>query len=562
MVDTSESPQDNQTPIELSDVQSGDAGPLFQTEEAAESVYARNIEVVRNAVMKAARLVNARGLLVLVARPDQGALVALDCSYGFAVNDYSTIHWPLHGGILAKVFSEQRSLILSAPSTDPDEFYILTNPNIKNAAIVPLSYTWRREGKPDRIETIGVLIAAGKQQLSGEPDAFTDEDLDILAQSSGRISSLLAYTDLYSVSSEAVHQFRLSIQSLRSGFLAINKAGIIYEMNGAVEQILGIPNVQGEHFTTVFTEKLVFLKGRVERVFSSGQSDTTELDMEAPGEGGKPVQKKFRIQFDPVYAKATGVKAEVTGIVLLLTDITSSSPSEQTLAEAMGQIVHDLRIPLTVIGGWADTAWMSEDTDLMNEALEAIQLQSRRMKRMVYDLLDISRILAGRSLAIEQQPFNLHEILSGLVADFRDNNTKDSVVFDDLDYRTDKEEIRSDPDRIAGICGNFLSNAMKYSPEKGREEGKNHVRLVVTEEGEFLRIAVVDQGMGIPKPQLGGMFKPYFRVHSEDHRKVKGTGLGLYLCRCVVEALGGTIGVESEWKRGSTFYFTVPIGNA
>lgn len=553
MVASSGSPQKDHQPLEPSDVENETSGTLSQAEEGPESVYARNMEVVRNAVMKAARLVNARGLLVLVARPDQGALVALDCSYGFAVSDYSTIFWPLHGGILARVFAEQRPQILSTPSTDPDEFFILTRPNIKNAAVVPLTYTWKSQGKPDRIETVGVLIAVGKHKSSGATEEFTEEDIKILAKSSERISSLLSYTDLYSVTSEAVHQFRLSIQSLRSGFLSINNQGIIYEMNRAAEQILGIPNVQGEPYEKVFTDKLGFLKNRVQRVFSSGTSDSTEIEIDVPNEESGTTRKKYRIQLDPVFSLASDTKSAVTGVVLLLTDITAAN--EQTLAGVMGTIVHDLRNPLAIIQTYAQTALPVDDSEFREEALKITLLQSRRMERMTNDLLDISRLLSGHPLAFKKEPFNLRETLAGLIEDMRVINSRRTVFFEDLDYRTDREEMVSDGDRIASICGNFLTNAMKYSPE----EKENHIRLVVTEEGGFMRIAVIDQGMGIPEDQQAKMFKAYFRVQSQDHAKVKGTGLGLYLSRNVVEALGGTIGLESEWKQGSTFYFTIPV---
>ncbi|HLV78987.1 MAG TPA: hypothetical protein VKT32_01860, partial [Chthonomonadaceae bacterium] len=88
MVASSGSPHKDREPVEPSGVPAQASEPLTQTEEGPESVYARNMEVVRSAVMKAARLVEARGLMVLVARPDQGALVALDCSYGFNIADY------------------------------------------------------------------------------------------------------------------------------------------------------------------------------------------------------------------------------------------------------------------------------------------------------------------------------------------------------------------------------------------------------------------------------------------------------------------------------------------
>jgi signal transduction histidine kinase len=114
--------------------------------------------------------------------------------------------------------------------------------------------------------------------------------------------------------------------------------------------------------------------------------------------------------------------------------------------------------------------------------------------------------------------------------------------------------IWADPDRLRQALTNLLSNAVKYSPSGGsivvrvRERGTMHVV-----------IEVIDHGLGIPPEQVGKLFQKFARVHSEEHLKASGTGLGLYICRLIVEGHGGQIWVESEVGKGSTFGMSLPV---
>jgi signal transduction histidine kinase len=122
-----------------------------------------------------------------------------------------------------------------------------------------------------------------------------------------------------------------------------------------------------------------------------------------------------------------------------------------------------------------------------------------------------------------------------------------------MDVPTSFPRIWADPDRLRQVLTNLVSNAVKYSPPgdsivvRARERGAQHIV-----------IEVVDHGLGIPPEQIGKLFQKFARVRSEDHLKVSGTGLGLYICRLIVEGHGGQIWVESEPGKGSTFGMALP----
>jgi two-component system sensor histidine kinase VicK len=100
----------------------------------------------------------------------------------------------------------------------------------------------------------------------------------------------------------------------------------------------------------------------------------------------------------------------------------------------------------------------------------------------------------------------------------------------------------------------MISNAIKYTPPGGT------IRTVVSREESSIRFAVSDSGRGIPKEDLGKVFDPFFRVPQQSNDRTPGTGLGLALARSLVELHGGNIWAESEPKKGSTFFFTIPLG--
>jgi signal transduction histidine kinase len=114
--------------------------------------------------------------------------------------------------------------------------------------------------------------------------------------------------------------------------------------------------------------------------------------------------------------------------------------------------------------------------------------------------------------------------------------------------------IVADPDRLRQVLNNLTSNAVKYSPSGGsiivrcRERGSQHVV-----------IEVIDHGIGIPPDQVDRLFQKFQRVRSEEHNRISGTGLGLYICRLIVEGHGGQIWVESELGKGSTFGLVLPL---
>ena len=218
-------------------------------------------------------------------------------------------------------------------------------------------------------------------------------------------------------------------------------------------------------------------------------------------------------------------------------------------SEFVAIIAHDFRSPLMAIRGFAEL--VLEDTDLplesRQEFMQTIMDQTDDLARLANDTLLISRMETGEIQYewrdVELAPLILESVPLGL--------SRHSVVTDVPEGLT---AIVADADRIKQIVTNLLSNAVKYSPEGGaitvrvRERGDQHVL-----------IEVADQGLGIPPDQVGRLFQKFERVRSDEHLRVSGTGLGLYICKKIAEGHGGQIWVESEIGRGSTFSVLLPV---
>ncbi len=219
---------------------------------------------------------------------------------------------------------------------------------------------------------------------------------------------------------------------------------------------------------------------------------------------------------------------------------------------------HELRTPLSAILGCVEVL-LDEDLGQLNreqcEYLQLVQHGSHRLLTITNDLLDATRIEAGR-LELVLQPTDLTTVVETVAAEFDAR----------ISSRDQKLTVVSHPglppallDRTRGvqIIGNLLSNASKYSPEKGSIT----VALSLAQEEGFLRVSVADDGVGISVQDQGKLFERFFRAESGLLTGAEGVGMGLYVARSLAELHGGRIWFESELGKGSTFYVTFPIAD-
>jgi signal transduction histidine kinase len=218
--------------------------------------------------------------------------------------------------------------------------------------------------------------------------------------------------------------------------------------------------------------------------------------------------------------------------------------------EFISTISHELRTPLGFIKGYVTTLMREDaqwDAGARSEFLRIIDEEADRLRELIDNLLDSSRLETG-TLGMTREPTRVGPLI-------RDTTYRTQSAYPDmplsLEIPDDLPVLHVDSTRISQVLDNLLSNAQKYAPGAP-------VTLRVGLEPDRLRIDVHDQGPGIPGEHLPHLFQRFYRV-PDSQRSVRGTGLGLYICRKIVEAHGGEIGVESKAGTGTRFFFTLPI---
>jgi signal transduction histidine kinase len=226
--------------------------------------------------------------------------------------------------------------------------------------------------------------------------------------------------------------------------------------------------------------------------------------------------------------------------------------------EFIGYVTHELRNPLTTMRGFVQT--MLADTEghldaaTRTELHETIEAEADRMLDLINELLDSSRLEAGRPVQLHTRKFDLKALLTRLAHNQKYykfwKEGRHSMV---LEIAPDLPDIEADEDKVHQIVANLLTNAIKYSPDGGE------VRLVAERHGDGVRILVQDHGVGMTEEQCGRLFKPFERLDREEIRGIAGTGLGLYLMKHLVDLHGGSLTCRSQAGEGSTFSLCLPL---
>jgi len=226
----------------------------------------------------------------------------------------------------------------------------------------------------------------------------------------------------------------------------------------------------------------------------------------------------------------------------------------------LSTVSHELRTPLTSIKSFAEIllSYEDEDKETQREFLTIINDESDRLTRLINDFLDLSKIKAGR-MQWETVKLAIPEVIEiSINATHALFAQKDLRA--DVDLGPDLPPISADKDRLVQVVTNLLSNAIKFTPEGG----EIRVRAQIFKDGEaegvsdMIRVGVSDTGIGIAPEDLEKVFEKFKQVGDTLTDRPKGTGLGLPICKEIVEYHGGRIWAESEPGKGSTFYFTLP----
>ena len=346
--------------------------------------------------------------------------------------------------------------------------------------------------------------------------------------------------------------------------LLVERDGTMRYTNRVVAGLQREDVIGSSAYDYVPEEALELFKQRIAHVFESGDSVSYEM----PGTGPDGTQAWYFSSMSPVMRGDT-----VVAVTIVTRDITERRALEASVQRAYerersaaarlreldlikrdftAKVVHDLRTPVTIIDGFATTltaGWDEFDDAARRNYVDQIAAASSRLTRLVQDVLDVTR-LESADYTYDIHPIDVAESIAGVVQSIGELGTRIEVRVD-----ADTPPMLADPMRHEQVLDNLLSNAFKFSA------ADSPIVIHAFPSGTDVVVEVSDTGIGIAADDAERLFERYTQLERPDRATPTGSGLGLYICRTILQAQGGDIEVESVEGSGSTFRYRLPAAS-
>ncbi len=380
-----------------------------------------------------------------------------------------------------------------------------------------------------------------------------------------------SYHELAHELSQVAGKSEVVINAISDGVIAVSSQGTIELINPAAQRIIGWgkQDALGLSYKSVLKlindkdQELELALNPIEKVLSTNKELKTE-DYRIETSSGKKIL--ITLTISPVGQVGSGA-------IMTFRDITSEKAEERQQAEFISTASHEMRTPVASIEGYLGLVLNPATATIDDKAREFISkahASAQHLGRLFQDLLDVSKSEDGRlqnnPKVVDLVPF-INDVVEGLQPKAREKGLrmifKPDVDPSDSTSRTHRDRalasrqinpvyyVDVDNDHLREVVANLVENAIKYTP-------KGDVVVDITGDNDHAVISVQDSGIGIPLEDQSHLFQKFYRVDNSDTREIGGTGLGLYLCRRLVEAMGGKISLQSEYKKGSTFSVDLP----
>ncbi len=362
------------------------------------------------------------------------------------------------------------------------------------------------------------------------------------------------------------------LNAIEDGVILIDKTGLIQLFNPGAAKITGWEESEARNLDYKSVIKLANEKGEaythqqdpLARIFKESNSTIRDNDAFLISKGGK--QLPISISVSPLLDQ----KKQMTAAVAILRDVTKERLEEKQRSDFISTASHEMRTPVAAIEGYLALALNDKVSTIDSRArsyLEKAHDSTQHLGKLFQDLLTSAKAEDGRLTShpvvielgsyLEQLSNDLKFAAEkkGLALEFNlgSSQTIDATSKNSAGLKVLKPffYIVADPDRMREVITNLFDNAVKYT-----EQGK--ITLGLTGDDQVVQIYIKDTGVGIPNEDIPHLFQKFYRVDNSATRTIGGTGLGLYICRKIVEMYQGRIWVESTAKKGSTFFINLP----
>ena len=505
-----------------------------------------DLETILNEVVDCARALTGARYATIVTFDETG--VPLDIvSSGFTKAEHrNMVEWP-DGPKFFSFFRDQ-----PGPLRIPD-FSAYARSLGFSTDFIPSSESKTLQGTPIRHQGVHVGNFYLLDKEGGKP--FTDEDEEVLLLFAAQAAASIAHARAYRDEQRTRADLEALIETSPVGVAVFDAAsGNPVSINREARRIyksLLMPGQQAEELLEITTCR--FADGR--------EIALSELHMTAVLSGVETIRNEEVDVSVPdgrnvtTLVNVTPIRAESgtpVSVVVTMQDLAPLRELERMRADFLGMVSHELRAPLTAVKGSAATALRRPRNFApaeIEQFFRIIEEQADRMDSLIRDLLDAGRIEAGM-LSVAPAPSKVTDLLDRARTTFLSGGCRHRVV---IDLPPDLPRVMADQERILQVLNNLFSNAARHSPESST------IRVKAAREGVHLAIAVSDEGHGISPDELAKLFRKYVR----DGEHGVGGGLGLAICKGLVEAHGGRIRAESDGPgQGARFTFTLPVADA
>ncbi len=412
-----------------------------------------------------------------------------------------------------------------------------------------------------RGHAIGALYVAEHGSAAGRPDMSPslNTSKELLTSFAYFAATATENARLYQDAYEKRRELEAVLAGIGDGVVVVDTDLSLLLMNPVARDILGLeseppggvplrPYLAAPAFADLLRETL-----------ASVQEQIRELDLPAvrrlPAGAYERTDGELRT-YGALASPILDADAEVSGVVAVLRDITAQKEVERMKSNFLSVVSHELRTPLHSIKGFVEIILMGKTgpmTELQEDFLKTVSTQTTALQRMIDDLLEFSRMGAGR-IKLNLEEVSLPAIAQGVGMKLAPLAEEGKLALY-LNFPHDLPAIQGDRARLEQVLTNLVENAIKFTPPHGE------IAISALRYGDHVRLTVQDTGIGIPPDEQEKIFDQFYQVDRGEKRAYRGTGLGLSISRHIVERHDGSIWVESDGisGRGSSFHVELPI---
>lgn len=381
--------------------------------------------------------------------------------------------------------------------------------------------------------------------------AFTANDYNILNNFANQAAIAVRNASLYNQVREQNLRISALLASVADGILILNADLKVLSANQALTRLLNrnISELLGQTYEEVIRWKSVPAGLQLEELTQKGWQGFAANEMFLEGDllrGGGLDPVPVAIRYAPLFSS----DGNLLNVIASVRDITRYREAEELKTGFISVISHELKTPIALIKGYASTLRREDvewDADIVQESLQVIEDEADHLAAMVDDLLDATKLQSG-DVRLKKSQVDLPALVQDQIHRFSPELTAHKIS---AEFAENFPLIIADEGRIEQLIANLFTNALKYS------QGGD-IQISGEQSERTVKVCVSDHGKGFDPKDIPFVFDRFYRSE-KDSKNTKGTGLGLYLCKAIVEAHGGQIWVDEDYQQGARICFTLPL---